>query len=138
MNMRLYYRRRLTNTIVTTGAVGAAAFGLLWLAWVLTTLVIRGAGGLNLEIITEMTPPPGADGGLLNPIMGSLLMTGMATLIGTPIGILAGTYMAEYGRYNRITMVIRFINDVLLSAPSIIVGLFVYELLVVRMGHFSA
>ena len=138
MNMRLYYRRRLTNTIVTTGAVGAAAFGLLWLAWVLLTLLIRGAGGLNMAVITEMTPPPGADGGLLNPIMGSLLMTGMATLIGTPVGILAGTYMAEYGRYKSITTIIRFINDVLLSAPSIIVGLFVYELLVVRMGHFSA
>jgi phosphate transport system permease protein len=85
-----------------------------------------------------MTPPPGADGGLLNPIFGSLVMTGAATLIGTPIGILAGTYMAEYGRYNKLSMVIRFINDVLLSAPSIVIGLFVYEMLVVRMGHFSA
>ena len=138
MNTQLYLRRKLTNTIVTTFAIGAASFGLLFLAWVLWTLIIRGAGGLNLEVITEMTPPPGADGGLLNPIFGSLVMTGAATLIGTPIGILAGTYMAEYGRYNKLSMVIRFINDVLLSAPSIVIGLFVYEMLVVRMGHFSA
>jgi phosphate transport system permease protein len=138
MNTQLYLRRKLTNTVVTTFAVGAAAFGLVFLAWVLWTLIIRGAGALNLDIITEMTPPPGADGGLLNPIFGSLVMTGAATLIGTPIGILAGTYMAEYGRYNKLSMVIRFINDVLLSAPSIVIGLFVYEVLVVRMGHFSA
>jgi phosphate transport system permease protein len=138
MNMQLYYRRRMVNSLVTFSAFAATAFGLVWLAWVLWTLIIRGAGGLNIDIITEMTPPPGADGGLLNPIMGSLIMTGLATLIGTPIGILAGTYMAEYGRYNRLTMVIRFINDVLLSAPSIVVGLFVYEILVVWMGHFSA
>jgi phosphate transport system permease protein len=85
-----------------------------------------------------MTPPPGSDGGLLNPIMGSLIMTGMATLLGTPLGILAGTYMAEYGRYNKLTTVIRFINDVLLSAPSIVIGLFVYEIMVLQMGHFSA
>jgi phosphate transport system permease protein len=138
MNTQLYYRRKFTNTVVTTFAIGAAAFGLLFLAWVLWTLIVRGAGGLNIEIITEMTPPPGADGGLLNPIFGSLVMTVMATLIGTPIGILAGTYMAEYGRYNKLSTVIRFINDVLLSAPSIVIGLFVYEVLVVYMGHFSA
>jgi phosphate transport system permease protein len=138
MNMQLYYRRRLTNKIVTGCAIAAAGFGLLCLAWVLWTLIVRGAAGLTLDLITEMTPPPGAEGGLLNPIMGSLLMTGMATLLGTPIGILAGTYMAEYGRYNKLTTVIRFINDVLLSAPSIVIGLFVYELMVLRMGHFSA
>ena len=138
MNTQLYLRRKFINTMVTTCAIAAAAFGLLFLAWVLWTLIIRGAGGLNMEIITEMTPPPGSDGGLLNPIFGSLVMTGAATLIGTPIGILAGTYMAEYGRYNKLSMVIRFINDVLLSAPSIVIGLFVYEMVVVRMGHFSA
>jgi phosphate transport system permease protein len=138
MNNQLYLRRKFINTLVTSCAIAAAAFGLLFLAWVLWTLIIRGAGGLNMEVITEMTPPPGADGGLLNPIFGSLVMTGAATLIGTPIGILAGTYMAEYGRYNKLSMVIRFINDVLLSAPSIVIGLFVYEMLVVRMGHFSA
>jgi len=138
MNMQLYYRRRLANRIVTIGAIAAAAFGLLCLAWVLWTLIVKGAGGLTLNVITEMTPPPGSDGGLLNPIMGSLIMTGMATLLGTPLGILAGTYMAEYGRYNKLTMVIRFINDVLLSAPSIVIGLFVYEIMVLQMSHFSA
>jgi len=138
MNMQLYRRRRMANRIVTIGAVLAAAFGLLCLAWVLWTLIVKGAGGLTLDLITEMTPPPGADGGLLNPIMGSLIMTLLATLLGTPLGILAGTYMAEYGRYNRLTTVIRFINDVLLSAPSIVIGLFVYEIMVLQMGHFSA
>jgi phosphate transport system permease protein len=138
MNMHLYYRRRLANKIVTIGAIAAAGLGLLCLAWVLWTLIVKGAGGLTLDVITEMTPPPGSDGGLLNPIMGSLIMTGMATLLGTPLGILAGTYMAEYGRYNKLTTVIRFINDVLLSAPSIVIGLFVYEIMVLQMGHFSA
>src|SRR5205807_588615 len=88
-------------------------------------------------VFTEMTPPPGSDGGLLNPIMGSLILTGLAVLIGTPIGILAGTYMAEYGRYDRLTSVVRFVNDILLSAPSIVVGLFIYEVMVAPMGHFS-
>jgi phosphate transport system permease protein len=105
---------------------------------VLWTLFVKGAGGLGINVITEMTPPPGSDGGLLNPIVGSLIMTLLATLLGTPLGILAGTYMAEYGRYNRLTTVIRFINDVLLSAPSIVIGLFVYEIMVLQMGHFSA
>jgi phosphate transport system permease protein len=85
-----------------------------------------------------MTPPPGADGGLLNAIVGSLIMTSLAVIIGTPVGILAGTYMAEYGRYDRLTSVVRFINDILLSAPSIVIGLFIYEIMVLRMGHFSA
>jgi phosphate transport system permease protein len=138
MNMNLYRRRRITNAVVVGAAFSAAAFGLICLAWVLWTLVVKGAAGLTLDLITEMTPPPGSDGGLLNPIFGSIIITGLATLIGTPIGILAGTYMAEYGRYKKITVVIRFINDVLLSAPSIVVGLFVYEVLVLRMGHFSA
>ena len=137
MNMQLYRRRCFANKVVTVGAVSAAAFGLICLAWVLWTLFIRGAAGLNIELITEMTPPPGSDGGLLNPIMGSLLMTGLATLIGTPVGILAGTYMAEYGRHERLTSVVRFINDILLSAPSIVIGLFVYEILVAPAGHFS-
>jgi phosphate transport system permease protein len=138
MNMQLYRRRRMANKVVTICAVGAAVLGLLCLAWVLWTLIVKGAGGLTLDVVTEMTPPPGSDGGLLNAIMGSLVMTGMATLLGTPLGILAGTYMAEYGRYNRLTTVIRFINDVLLSAPSIVIGLFVYEVMVLQMGHFSA
>lgn len=139
MNRQLYLRRKITNLAVTVCAVGAAGFGLVFLAWVLTTLFLNGAGGLSLDIIAEMTPPPGGNGGgLLNPIVGSLLLTALGTLVGTPIGILAGTYMAEYGRYNKLTTVIRFINDVLLSAPSIVIGLFVYEILVVPMGHFSA
>lgn len=138
MNTQLYRRRRMTNMVVVVAAFAAAGFGLICLTWVLWTLVVRGAAGLTLDVVTEMTPPPGSEGGLLNPIMGSLVLTGLATVIGTPLGILAGTYLAEYGRYKKITVVIRFINDVLLSAPSIVVGLFVYEVLVLQMGHFSA
>jgi phosphate transport system permease protein len=136
--MGLYRRRRLRNQIVIGLAFGATAIGLGWLAVILGTLLYEGASGLSLKVFTEMTPPPGADGGLLNPIIGSLIMTSLAIAIGTPIGILAGTYMAEYGRYARITQVVRFINDILLSAPSIVVGLFVYEVMVAPMGHFSA
>jgi len=115
----------------------AALFGMAWLALILGALLWQGLSGVSLRVFTEMTPPPGADGGLLNPIIGSLIMTGLAVAIGTPIGILAGTYMAEYGRYGRLSSVVRFINDILLSAPSIVVGLFVYEVLVRPMGHFS-
>jgi phosphate transport system permease protein len=136
--MSLYRRRRLRNQIVIGLAFGATAVGLGWLALVLGTLLWEGASGLSLKVFTEMTPPPGADGGLLNPIIGSLFLTVIAVFIGTPIGILAGTYMAEYGRYSKLTMVVRFINDILLSAPSIVVGLFVYEIMVAQMGHFSA
>ena len=108
-----------------------------WLVVILVVLLWEGFSGLSLAVFTEMTPPPGADGGLLNPIFGSLILTVLAVLIGTPIGILAGTYMAEYGRYDRLTSVVRFINDILLSAPSIVVGLFIYEIMVAPMGHFS-
>ena len=104
---------------------------------ILGALLWEGFSGLSLAVFTEMTPPPGADGGLLNPIVGSLIMTILAVLIGTPVGILAGTYMAEYGRHDRLTSVVRFINDILLSAPSIVVGLFIYEVMVAPMGHFS-
>jgi phosphate transport system permease protein len=135
--MSLYSRRLIRNKMWLTLSVGAALFGLLWLVLILSTLVWNGVTGLSLSVFTEMTPPPGGAGGLLNPIVGSLIMTVLAVAIGTPIGILAGTYMAEYGRYDRLTFAIRFINDILLSAPSIIVGLFVYEILVVPMGHFS-
>ncbi|HLL26667.1 MAG TPA: phosphate ABC transporter permease PstA [Xanthobacteraceae bacterium] len=135
--MTLYSWRLLRNKIWLGLSMGAGAFGLLWLVLILSTLVWNGIAGLNLNVFTQMTPPPGSDGGLLNPIVGSLVLTALAVAIGTPIGILAGTYMAEYGRYDRITFVIRFINDILLSAPSIIVGLFIYEILVVPMGHFS-
>ena len=134
----LYARRKIANRLITVASISAAGMGLVFLFLVLWTLLMKGFGGLNFAIITEMTPPPGSDGGLLNAILGSLVITVMGTLIGTPLGLLAGTYMAEYGKYARITVVIRFINDVLLSAPSIVVGLFVYEIMVVPMGHFSA
>src|SRR6185503_92358 len=104
---------------------------------ILGELVYQGFAGLSLAVFTEMTPPPGADGGLLNPIIGSLILTVLAVAIGTPIGMLAGTYMAEYGRHDRLSTVVRFINDILLSAPSIVVGLFIYEVMVYPMGHFS-
>jgi phosphate transport system permease protein len=118
-------------------SLAATLFGLGWLVLILGTLLWEGFSGLSLRVFTEMTPPPGAAGGLLNPIMGSLVLTFLAVLIGTPIGILAGTYMAEYGRHEKLTMVVRFINDILLSAPSIVIGLFIYEVVVYPMGHFS-
>ena len=133
-----YYRRRWQDRIATALSVGAAAFGLTWLVLILLVLVVKGVGGLSLAVFTEMTPPPGSAGGLLNPIVGSLILTFLAVLFGAPLGILAGTYMAEYGRYSKLTIVVRFINDILLSTPSIVVGLFVYEIMVAQMGHFSA
>jgi phosphate transport system permease protein len=133
-----YRRRRWRNQIATALSVGAAVFGLTWLVLILIVLIVKGVGGLSPAVFTEMTPPPGGSGGLLNPIVGSLILTVLAVLFGTPLGMLAGTYMAEYGRYSKITLVIRFINDILLSAPSIVVGLFVYEIMVAQMGHFSA
>jgi phosphate transport system permease protein len=133
-----YQRRRWRNRLATVLSIGAAGFGLTWLVLILLVLVVKGVGGLSPAVFTEMTPPPGGAGGLLNPIIGSLILTVLAVLFGTPLGIMAGTYMAEYGRYAKITMVVRFINDILLSAPSIVVGLFVYETMVATMGHFSA
>jgi len=135
--MDLYARRRLRNRIVMVLSFAATGVGLGWLALILGTLLFEGASGLSLKVFTEMTPPPGADGGLLNPIIGSLIMTVIAVAIGTPVGILAGTYMAEYGRYSKLAHVVRFINDILLSAPSIVIGLFIYEVMVAPMGHFS-
>ena len=134
-----YTRRRRRNAIAMGLAVAATAFGLGWLVLILGALVWEGFRGLSLQVFTEMTPPPGsAGGGLLNPIVGSLVLTGLGVLIGTPLGILAGTYMAEYGRHDKLTTVVRFINDILLSAPSIVVGLFIYEIMIYPMGHFSA
>ena len=133
-----YHGKRWRDHLATALAIGAAGFGLTWLVLILLVLVVKGVGGLSLAVFTEMTPPPGSVGGLLNPIVGSLILTALAVLFGTPLGILAGTYMAEYGRYSKLTMVVRFINDILLSAPSIVVGLFVYEIMVAQMGHFSA
>jgi phosphate transport system permease protein len=129
--------RRRYNAIVMGLCVAASAFGLAFLVLILGALLWNGLAGLTPAVFTEMTPPPGASGGLLNAIIGSLIMTGLGLAVGAPLGMLAGTYMAEYGRYSRLTFVVRFINDILLSAPSIIVGLFIYEVLVVRMGHFS-
>jgi phosphate transport system permease protein len=135
--MALFAARRRRNAVAMSLSVAATVFGLAWLVAILGVLGWKGFGGLSFVVFTQMTPPPGSDGGLLNPIVGSLLMTTIAVLIGTPLGILAGTYMAEYGRYDKLTTVVRFINDILLSAPSIVIGLFVYEIMVARMGHFS-
>ena len=132
-----YHRRRRLSTITMALSVAATAFGAMWLFLILGTLLWNGFSGLSLEVFTANTPPPGSAGGLANAIVGSLILTVLGVVIGTPVGILAGTYMAEYGRHTRLTGVVRFINDILLSAPSIIVGLFVYEVLVVTMGHFS-
>jgi phosphate transport system permease protein len=130
--------RRLLNVLALGLSGVATAIGLFFLAAILWTLVRNGVAGLSPQVFKAMTPPPGSAGGLLNAIYGSIAMTLMGILIGAPIGMLAGTHLAEYGRNSRLSAVIRFVNDVLLSAPSIIVGLFVYELLVVTMGHFSA
>jgi len=137
MDPAIYAKRRRRNNLSVAASIGATAVGLGWLALILGTLVWEGFGGLSLRVFTENTPPPGSDGGLLNAIVGSLFATVLAVLFGTPIGILAGTYMAEYGRHARLTSVVRFINDILLSAPSIVVGLFIYQVMVRPMGHFS-
>src|SRR5882724_5339143 len=136
--MGIYARRRMVNATVMTLSIAATAFGLLWLVLVLWTLLENGIAAITPALFSQMTPPPGSTGGLLNALFGSVVMTFIATLIGTPTGILAGTFLAEYSRGSRFGEVVRFINDILLSAPSIIVGLFVYEIMVVRMGHFSA
>ncbi len=133
-----YLRRRLTNGFSLGVSVFAMAFGLFWLGWILWTLFSNGFASLGTDLFTQMTPGPGSKGGLLNAIVGSLIMSGMGTLIGTPIGILAGTYLAEFGGQGWLASTTRFINDILLSAPSIIIGLFIYAVVVVRMGHFSA
>src|SRR5437016_7341987 len=132
-----YKRRRRRNATATILALAATLVGLGWLVLILGALLWQGFSGLSVAVFTEMAPPPGAAGGLLNPIFGSLILTAIAVAIGTPIGILAGTYMAEYGRHDVLTSVVRFVNDILLSAPSIVVGLFIYEVMVAPMGHFS-
>jgi phosphate transport system permease protein len=131
-------RRRARSKLMMGLSVGSAGLGLTMLAIILGTLLYKGVAGLNLAVFTEMTPPPGESGGLLNAIFGSVVMTVIGIVIGTPISILAGTYLAEYGRYRRLAHVVRFINDILLSAPSIVVGLFVYEILVTTLGHSPA
>ncbi len=133
-----YAARRRSNYVATALCWGAALFGLSWLLLILGALVVNGARGLTLDVFTQMTPPPGGAGGLLNAMAGSLIMSVIGVAIGTPLGLLAGTYMAEYGRHSRLSTLIRFVNDILLSAPSIVIGLFVYTIMVARMGHFSA
>jgi phosphate transport system permease protein len=136
--MSLYNRRRRRSSIIMVLSTAATVFGAAWLFVILATLLWNGVGGLSLEVFTANTPPPGSAGGLANAIVGSVFLTFVGVVVGTPIGLLAGTYMAEYGRSTVLTEVVRFVNDILLSAPSIVVGLFVYEIVVVQMGHFSA
>ncbi len=136
--MELLARRRLVNRVAIGLSTAAALAGLAWLAAILWTLLWNGLGAIDLTMFVEPTPPPGADGGLANAIAGSLAMTFIAVLAATPVGILAGTYLSEYSGDSKLGEAAKFINDVLLSAPSIIVGLFVYALLVVPFGHFSA
>jgi phosphate transport system permease protein len=133
----IYARRRFMNRFNMVMSFATMAFGLFWLAWILFTLVRMGFAGLSLDLFTQMTPPPGSDGGLLNAIFGSLLMAAVGTMMGTPVGLMAGIYLAEYGTKGWLAPMTRFINDILLSAPSIVIGLFVYEIYVFRVGHFS-
>ena len=135
--MDLLASRRAKNAVYVGLCYGASAFGLMFLAWILIVLVSKGIPGLTPSLFTTRTLSPGSGGGLYNAIVGSLMMTVLGTIVGTPIGILAGTYLAEYGAKSRLAFVVRFINDILLSAPSIVVGLFVYQIVVVPMGHFS-
>ncbi len=134
---KVYRARRRLNAINMTMSALGMCFGLFWLAWILITLLGYGFDALSWSLLTQPTPPPGSNGGLSNAIVGSLMMAGMATLIGTPVGVLAGTYLAEYGRRGWLAPATRFINDILLSAPSIVLGLFVYTVYVARVGHFS-
>jgi phosphate transport system permease protein len=138
MNRSLYASRRLRNTIFLSLSVAAAVFGIAWLALILYSLITQGMQALSFSVFTEMTPSQGEAGGLANAIAGSLIMSTLAVLVGTPIGIFGGTYLAEYGRHSRLSVMVRFINDILLSAPSILIGLFVYQLVVAPMHGFSA
>jgi phosphate transport system permease protein len=133
----LYARRRIKNAIALSLALVATAFGLFWLVWILWTALSNGIAAMKPSLFTEMTPPPGSDGGLLNAFFGSAVMSLLAIVIGTPIGVAAGTYLAEYARKRAIGETIRFVNDILLSAPSIVLGLFVYTVVVAQVGHFS-
>jgi phosphate transport system permease protein len=135
--MAIPARRRIADVAAFAFASMATLFGLFWLFWILWTTLMEGAAALRPSLFTDMTPPPGASGGLLNAFYGSAVMMGLATVIGTPIGVAAGTYLAENGRYTRLAAIVSFVNDILLSAPSIVIGLFVYEMVVARTGHFS-
>jgi phosphate transport system permease protein len=136
-NSALYLRRRLANGLFVVLSLGAAVFGLVWLTFILYALMKEGFSALSPTLFTLSTPPPGMPGGLANAIVGSVMMSLGAVIVGTPIGLFAGTYLAEYARHGRLAFVVRFVNDILLSTPSIITGLFIYQIVVVRMGHFS-
>ena len=136
--MSPYARRRTTNAIILSLSLAATVIGLIWLGLILWTLLWHGLSAINLDLFRLQTPAPGNHGGLSNAIYGSIVMTIAATLVGTPIGVLTGTFLAEYGRSGHLAAVVRFVNDILLSAPSIIIGLFVYQIVVMPMGHFSA
>ena len=137
LNNKRYLKRKITNGLALSISVFTVMFALTFLIWILWTLFSQGLTHLTLDVFTKMTPPPGSAGGLLNAIVGSLYMVLFATLIGTPVGVLAGTYLAEYGKSGWLAPTTRFINDILLSAPSIVIGLFVYEVAVNTVGHFS-
>lgn len=135
--MQLYTKRRLRNYVWLTASVVATLFGLFWLVWLLWTLLSNGFQWISLDLFTKTTPPPGSSGGLANAIVGTLMMTGVGVAIGAPSGVLAATYLSEFGRHSRIAPVIRFVNDILLSAPSIVIGVFIYGVVVLQTGHFS-
>ena len=135
--MAIPARRRVADIVAFAFASMATAFGLFWLFWILWTTLAQGAAALTPSLFTQMTPPPGSSGGLLNAFYGSAVMILLGLLIGAPVGVAAGTYLAEHGRYTRLAAVVSFINDILLSAPSIVIGLFIYEIIVRTMGHFS-
>ena len=138
MSASLYGARRAKNLVAQTLSILAAIFGLFWLVWIMWTTLTKGISSINLALFTEMTPPPGDEGGLLNAFFGSAIMSLLGIVIGAPIGVLAGTFLAEYSRKSWVGETVRFVNDILLSAPSIVLGLFVYTLVVAQMGHFSA
>ena len=135
--MMVLLRRKLVDILALLFAGAATLLGLVWLIWILWTTARQGVAALSPALFTQMTPPPGESGGLLNAFYGSAMMVGLALMIGTPVGVAAGTYLAEHGRYSRLAAVVSFINDILLSAPSIVIGLFVYELVVRPTHHFS-
>ena len=134
----LHLRRRIANSVFIVLSIAAALCGLVWLAFILSSLLSEGVAALSPILFTQSTPPPGQPGGLLNAITGSVIMSALAVVLGTPIGLFAGTYLAEYGKHTGFAFVVRFVNDILLSAPSIVTGLFIYEIVVLPMGHFSA
>lgn len=133
----VYRRRRRFNQIMLVLSGATVVFGLFWLSWIILTLLVKGGSALSLTLLTQSTPAPGSAGGLLNAILGSVMMAAVATLVGTPIGVLAGTYLAEYGKRGWLAPATRFLNDVLLSAPSIVIGLFIYAVYVAQVGHYS-